>query len=305
MKGGDFFDFIVSNKILSEPMAAFFFRQILSAVYYCHSRGIVHRDLKPENLLLEKKSSTSLLKVIDFGTSALFDQRTKLSGKCGTAYYIAPEVLSNNYNEKCDIWSCGVILYILLSGKPPFNGSNDVEIISNVKLGSYSFKSKEWEMISADAKIFINKMLEIIVNKRLSASEALNDSWITKNNNIAESNSIPSLALTNMRNFHSKGKLQQAVLNFISTQLANREEIQKLSEAFSAIDTNGDGKLSKEELLREYMKTRTASQAEEEVANIMKEVDINNSGYIDYSEFLMATLKRDTLLSKSNLELAF
>ena len=103
MKGGDFFDFIVSNKILSEPMAAFFFRQILSAVYYCHSRGIVHRDLKPENLLLEKKSSTSLLKVIDFGTSALFDQRTKLSGKCGTAYYIAPEVLSNNYNEKCDI----------------------------------------------------------------------------------------------------------------------------------------------------------------------------------------------------------
>ena len=108
-----------------------------------------------------------------------------------------------------------------------------------------------------------------------------------------------------MRNFHSKGKLQQAVLNFISTQLANREEIQKLSEAFSAIDTNGDGKLSKEELLREYMKTRTASQAEEEVANIMKEVDINNSGYIDYSEFLMATLKRDTLLSKSNLELAF
>lgn len=109
-------------------MAAEIMRQILSAVVYCHENSIVHRDLKPENLLLELKKSFAegnTVKVIDFGTSIEFTRDEKLNARLGTAYYIAPEVLRGEYDEKCDVWSCGVILYILLCGYPPFNGDTD------------------------------------------------------------------------------------------------------------------------------------------------------------------------------------
>lgn len=98
---------------------------MLSAVSYCHSKKIVHRDLKPENLLLESNRPDSEIKVIDFGTSRFYDPSRKMNSKFGTPYYIAPEVLKKSYTEKCDVWSCGVILYILLSGFPPFNGPDD------------------------------------------------------------------------------------------------------------------------------------------------------------------------------------
>lgn len=304
VKGGELFDYIVSSKILSENIAAFFFRQILSAVNYCHSRGIVHRDLKPENLLLVKKSSSSLLKVIDFGTCTLINNRKTISGKFGTAFYIAPEVIKGEYNEKCDVWSCGVILFILLSGRPPFYGKSEDEIFQKIEKGIYSFKSAEWTLISTEAKIFISRMLELNIDKRISASEALQDPWLLKFLHcVNDGQSI--IATTNMQSFYTKSKLQQAVLSFIVTQMNNKEEIQKLSQIFNSIDLDGDGKLSREELMTEYCKSKPPDEAEEAVNRIMKEVDINCSGYIDYSEFLMATLKQETLLSKENLESAF
>lgn len=100
-------------------------KQVLSAINYCHSQNIVHRDLKPENLLLDKDENNPKIKIIDFGTSQVFDADQPMTQKFGTPYYIAPEVLKKKYNEKCDIWSLGVILYILLCGYPPFNGAND------------------------------------------------------------------------------------------------------------------------------------------------------------------------------------
>lgn len=140
VKGGELFDYIIKSKMLSEKIAAHFMRQLLSAVLYCHQKNIVHRDLKPENLLLETSGPDATLKVIDFGTSAICEPTKNLTQKYGTAYYIAPEVLRKDYNEKCDIWSCGVILYILLSGKPPFYGRNDRDIIRRVEKGEYSMK---------------------------------------------------------------------------------------------------------------------------------------------------------------------
>jgi len=110
-------------------------KQILSAVVYCHEHNIVHRDLKPENLLLDSPGKNATIKVIDFGTSRRFNsgRDVKMTQKFGTPYYIAPEVLARNYNEKCDIWSCGVILYILLCGYPPFSGASDREILKRVR----------------------------------------------------------------------------------------------------------------------------------------------------------------------------
>ena len=103
-------------------------KQVLSAINYCHSRNIVHRDLKPENLLLDKDGDTPKVTIIDFGTSGIFEDNKKMSQKFGTPYYIAPEVLKGQYGKECDIWSIGVIAYILLSGTPPFKGKTDIEI---------------------------------------------------------------------------------------------------------------------------------------------------------------------------------
>ena len=104
-------------------------KQVFSAVAYCHAKNIVHRDLKPENILLEGSGDKALIKVIDFGTSQVFDPNKKMKQTYGTPYYIAPEVLKGSYDSKCDIWSCGVILYILLTGRPPFDGKSDDEIL--------------------------------------------------------------------------------------------------------------------------------------------------------------------------------
>jgi len=124
-KGGELFDEILQRGKFSERDGAVLMKQVLSCINYCHQNNIVHRDLKPENILLEQNKEFDAIKIIDFGTSLVYDPNKNLDEKLGTPYYIAPEVLNKNYNSKCDIWSCGVICYILLSGMPPFNGQSD------------------------------------------------------------------------------------------------------------------------------------------------------------------------------------
>lgn len=133
---------------------------------------MVHRDLKPENVLIDKELNNTL-KIIDFGTSIQIKDGEHLTNTHGTSYYIAPEVLNKKYNEKCDVWSVGVILYILLSGKPPFDGANDQEITDNVKTGSFTMKDKIWKDISADAKSLIKSMLTFDPAQRPKARESL------------------------------------------------------------------------------------------------------------------------------------
>ena len=306
VSGGELFDFIIKSRMLSEPISAHFMKQILSAIAYCHSNKIVHRDLKPENLLLENDSPNSLLKIIDFGTSKIYDTGSKMTQKYGTAYYIAPEVLKRDYNEKCDVWSCGVILYILLSGKPPFYGRNDREILERVQKGTYSMEDQEWSRISPAAKSLISKMLQFKPADRISAHEALEDEWIVTNTQTSFRQSDTQISsLTNLKAFRTEVKLQHAVLTFISSQLISREEAKKLAEHFKALDKNGDGKLSREELLEAYKNTMGYEAALEEVEKIMQQVDSNNSGFIDYSEFLLASSQKENLLSKNNLDSAF
>lgn len=148
MSGGELFEQIIKRPFFSERDAASIMKQILTAISMCHANNIVHRDLKPENLLLDGKGPTALIKVIDFGTSAEFDPGMKMKQTYGTPYYIAPEVIRGSYDVKCDMWSCGVILYILLSGRPPFDGKNDSDILKSVEKASYHFNYPQFKNVS-------------------------------------------------------------------------------------------------------------------------------------------------------------
>ena len=147
--GGELFDMIVSRANFKERDAARILRQLFSAISYCHQNNIVHRDLKPENLLIESsESSEPLIKVIDFGTSQQFQPGSKMKKTYGTPYYIAPEVLKGSYTSQCDMWSCGVIMFILLSGRPPFEGNDDDAILRSVSQANYDMTHPIWNSIS-------------------------------------------------------------------------------------------------------------------------------------------------------------
>ena len=153
--GGELFDAILKKKHFSEKDAAILMQTLLSTIAYVHDNGLVHRDLKPENVLIERNMPWNTIKVIDFGTAINCVEGRNLREQIGTPYYIAPEVLNRNYGKECDIWSLGVICYILLSGIPPFNGENDQIILNNIKQNKWSFNHKIFKKVSNEAKNFI------------------------------------------------------------------------------------------------------------------------------------------------------
>ena len=154
--GGELFEEITKRSSFSEKDAAGILSQVLSAMSYCHAKNICHRDLKPENILLDSKNNNAV-KVIDFGTAQIFTPGVNMNQTYGTAYYIAPEVINGNYNEKCDIWSIGVIMYILLSGKPPFDGEEDSDILKKVKVGHYQTNIPELRRVSKEGLDLLKK----------------------------------------------------------------------------------------------------------------------------------------------------
>lgn len=319
LTGGELFEKITDEDFygdFTEKDAANIMQQVFRGINYCHTSDVVHRDLKPENLLLESNvTSESLggkksmkIKIIDFGTSQLFTVggKKKMEERYGTPYYIAPDVLNKSYNEKCDIWSLGVILYILLVGYPPFNGSEDKKIIDAVKKGVYTLDEPEWDDVSGEAIDLVKKCLTYDPEKRVSASEALEHPWFKKfAKGEKVKKSLASKALHNLKNFRAEQKLKQATLAFIVSQCLTKEETDKMEEIFSAMDKNNDGMLSKEEISEGYEEHFGIPIDDEELDKIFSAIDTDGSGAIDYSEFLMATMNEQQLMSKEKLKQAF
>ena len=211
-------------------------------------------------------------------------------------------MINGEYDQKCDVWSCGVILYVMLSGKPPFNGRNDKTIFKRIVSGKLRFPSKEWKNISSEAKELIKKMLTRNPKERPSAEEIFNDPWVqNRSRDLVSDNIITPLALNNLSAFKATRMLQQATLGFIASHLISAQETEELRKAFISIDTDGDGKLSREELEKGYSKAKIKI----DIDHILKTCDADGNGFIDYSEFITATLNWEKSLSAKRLEEAF
>lgn len=189
LDGGELFDYIADRDHLTEADAARFFKQMMSAIIYCHKNRICHRDLKPDNFMLASKDKDAYVKLIDFGLSRSFykfhgegkAQVIRMETKVGTSLYMAPEVLTKNYSSACDTWSLGVILYIMLCGSPPFDGDEDQEIFTAIKNLDYDFSDEIWDSISEEAKDLVSKIL-VFEKNRITPKEALNHPWVQKFN---------------------------------------------------------------------------------------------------------------------------
>jgi len=303
--GGELFDRIIDKGRLSEAEARNVFLQIMRALFYCHSNKICHRDLKPENFLLLDKSEEAPIKVIDFGLSVMFEydkdgNKVHMDTKAGTPYYIAPEVLAGKYDEQCDIWSAGVILYILLCGYPPFYGNNDNQILSAVKKGKFDFDGAEWKAVSESAKDLIKKML-CPVAERLKAGEVLEHPWFKEN--LKEEATLP-VNFSSLKNFRNSEKLKKATLTYIATQCSDAE-IGELGKVFHSLDKNGDGVLTIEELKGGLEEFHVSAEKAHDILQIFKSIDTDGSGTINYTEFLAATMEKSVYLKEEKLWAAF
>ncbi|URD72128.1 calcium-dependent protein kinase [Musa troglodytarum] len=301
-EGGELFDRIIQRGHYSERKAAELIRIVVGVVEACHSLGVMHRDLKPENFLLANKDDDSSLKAIDFGLSVFFKPGQIFTDVVGSPYYVAPEVLHKHYGPEADVWTAGVILYILLSGVPPFWAETQQGIFDAVLKGFIDFDTEPWPMISDSAKDLIRKMLCSRPSDRLTAHEVLCHPWICENG-VAPDQALDPAVLSRLKQFSAMNKLKKMALRVIAESLSE-EEIAGLREMFQAMDTDNSGAITFDEL-KEGLKRYGSNLKESEIRDLMDAADVDNSGTIDYGEFVAATIHLNKLEREEHLAAAF
>lgn len=219
--GGELFDRIVAKEYYNENEARNVCRVMLSALEYMHSLSIVHRDLKPENILVQK-CNDSLIKIADFGFAKRCDDSYNngtgnLRTQCGTPTYVAPEIIERkSYGSKSDLWSVGVIAFVLLGGYPPFMENDQREMFRKICCGEFVFHDEYFGHVSDDAKNFISTLIEIDPKKRSSAGDALNNDWICSGDDTLVKHDLSGVNLTNLKRFNAKRKVRAAVHSLIA-----------------------------------------------------------------------------------------
>ena len=313
-KDGELFSYI-KNKY-SERQLAVLFYQIFSGLWYLHDHKILHRDIKLENIMIsgkEKDQSTGeelfWIKIIDFGTAKIFEKNKKEKDVVGSSYYIAPEVLKQNYNEKCDTWSVGIILYMALVGKAPFDGKDDDEIIHKIAKANYNNKDSKLLNHSSEVRDLLSKLLEKDINKRFSAKEALEHPWFEKFggrslfSNYKKEEVEPYI--NNLFKYSFNSKIQQLVIAFLVHNLPSNDSSITILKLFRHFNKSGNCKLTKDELRQGLYEFREIEFVDNYVENLFILLDGDNNGYIEYEEFLRACIDKKLIIKEKYLRFAF
>lgn len=325
-EGGDLFDNLMRNESYSEKDAALIFRQMLSAIQYCHENGVTHRDIKLENFLFCKtpsdhdedndsissseddedggNTSEGTLKLIDFGLSKRFigSGIARMRSTVGTSYYVAPEVLKKKqYGNECDMWSLGVVLFMLLSGKSPWLADTEPAILSAVVNGKYVFVESDWVGISDSARDLVKKLLCIDPNTRLTATQALAHPWMKEKKSQQPLRAPEINVFESLKNFSGFSELKKVVIDVIAFSL-DSESTEESQEYFHYIDSDGNGTISVDEL-RNSLKSKGVPESQ--INDVFDSIDQDHNGTISFSEFLAATLDRSKYLKNERLAAAF
>ena len=311
--GGELFQ--KAETYLSETQIAVIFKQILSGLSYLHSNNIVHRDLKLENILISDIEYVSLtgeeyldIKIIDFGNAEHFDKKISNKSLVGSSYYIAPEIFKKKSGKESDLWSAGVILYMLIVGHPPFCGESDKKILSSVKKGIYDKNYSRWKNASNEVQDLIEKLLISDPNKRLSAKDALNHPWFKKYQSNAIYYNITKKeihqCILNFLSYNVNTKFQELVMSYIIHNMPKIKQTKIAISLFKLVNTNGDGKLLKNEL-KNVLLYFVSEEYLIHYEIIFDLLDSDKKGFIEYEKFLRACLDKKYILNEENIKLAF
>lgn len=319
-EGGELFDRIIAKKYYDETGARRIFRQIMRGILYCHAKGVCHRDQKPENFLFLNQDDLSILKLIDFGLSKNFiegplnstqdsplkmrnrrQQKLNMKTRAGTPFYIAPEVLTGNYNEKCDVWSAGVIMYILLCGYPPFYGETNKEILEQVKKGKLDFSGPEWKGKSNICFDLIKRMI-CRPEDRLSAEDVLKHPWMQIQDDVkVPEKSFLKKCYENIITYSKLPKFTRTIQIYMTRQM-NEKDVNLQMQAFNHIDKMDDGLLSFTEFVENGM---SLGLQKTQLMSVFEELDIHQNKHLTYTQFCAGALGPESFVMEDNIFVAF
>lgn len=308
--GGELFDRIQNqpNGTYTEKDAATVLKQMAEGIGHLHEQKIAHCDLKPDNFLFLTKEQDSPLKIIDFGMSKTVQRPWKyLSRFRGTPYYVAPEVLSGKYLEHCDIWSFGIVMFVMLFGFPPFHGDTDDLIFKKIENGftpevkpGYGAWFPNAIPVSKEAKDLMKRCLTMDTEVRLSAKEVLEHPWFTG----TSTQPLESLMLSNLNQFTANSKFKQGVLSLM-TNVMTTDDLSKLKAVFKKYDKNGDGFISVDEVKEALNTNKDDCKQLMKLEQLMKLVDLDGDGQLSYDELLMISVERKLVSKEERLFQAF
>mmetsp|Transcript_63145 Transcript_63145/g.145286 ORF Transcript_63145/g.145286 Transcript_63145/m.145286 type:complete len:542 (+) Transcript_63145:15-1640(+) len=278
------------NQPYSEAEARSIIRQVLGALAYLHARNIAHRDLKPENLVFVSQKEDAL-KIVDFGLSAKFSPDVELTDKVGTKFYMAPEVVTGDHkhDNKCDLWSVGVILFMLLSGQLPFGGRKTEDVYRAIAQGNVVFKPRKWDGVNPGPKDFIMHLL-VERSMRPTATQALSHQWL-QDPNYEETKVDKAIFLSiigNFRRYRRQGHLKKLARTVVATRL-ERDELKELETTFRVLDSDNTGTLTCEKMKRGLQKHLGSVPGDFD--QIFRDVDSDGSGEMEFTEFIAAAMK--------------
>ncbi|CAI5500104.1 unnamed protein product [Closterium sp. Naga37s-1] len=282
--GGELFDHIITRGHYSERAAAEVLRVIVSVVRYCHANYVIHRDLKPENFLVSSDEEGAPLKAVDFGLSAFYRPGHPLHTVAGSAFYMAPEVIRGGYGPEADLWSAGVVLYILLSGSPPF------------------WAEEPWPQVSSEAKQLVLSLLQQQPERRPTAAQLMEHPWVREGGVAADTPLAPAV-ITRLKRFAAMNRLKRLTLTLIASHVSDAEAM-GLREMFKAMDGDGSGTISLAEL-RDGVERLGDTVPKEQLRQMMAAADVDSSGSIDYNEFVAATMRVSRETREAHLQQAF